>query len=274
MFKLYQRSTPAAAGRMRPRYSIRLLGLLFLGMFLCCEFALTIPLLHTPVAAFDHTASTLDDSCNQAFYSPDGNPFQLCPGPYPGGGNCVWWAWEQWHLLGYNLPLNWGNAADWIVDAEHTGLPLGTTPRVGSIAVLPVADGAWAAGTAGHVAFVTWVSADGSTFNVTYQNYGDPNPMYTGTGYAVSVINEPRYQDGELRFIYFPEPIDPARFAHLPGVNGNGVSEVVQANNAMPTSTSPASHQTPQVTLGLPRVSSEQAYNADFTGNGHSDLLL
>jgi len=274
MIKLYQRGTPAAAGRMRPRYSIHLLGLLFLGMLLCCEFALTIPLLHTPVAAFDHTASTLDESCNQAFYSPDGNPFQLCPGPYPGGGNCVWWAWEQWHLLGYNLPLNWGNAADWIVDAERTGLPLGTTPRVGSIAVFPVADGAWAAGTAGHVAFVTWVSADGSTFNVTYQNYGDPNPMYTGTGYAVSVINEPRYQDGELRFIYFPQPIDPTRFAHLPGVNGNGVSEVIQANNAMATSTSPASNQTPQVTLGLPRVSSEQAYNADFTGNGHSDLLL
>jgi len=74
MFKLYQRGTPAAAGRMRPRYSIHLLGLLFLGMLLCCEFALTIPLLHTPVAAFDHTASTLDESCNQAFYSPDGNP--------------------------------------------------------------------------------------------------------------------------------------------------------------------------------------------------------
>jgi hypothetical protein len=35
MFKLYQRGTPAAAGRMRPRYSIRLLGLLFLGMLHC-----------------------------------------------------------------------------------------------------------------------------------------------------------------------------------------------------------------------------------------------
>src|SRR5260370_36031024 len=67
------------------------------------------PPLHTSVAAFDHTASMVE-SCNQAFYSPDCNPFQLCPGPYPGERNYVWWAWEQWHLLGYNLPLNWGNA--------------------------------------------------------------------------------------------------------------------------------------------------------------------
>src|SRR5260221_4414360 len=274
MFKLYQRSTPAAAGRMRPRYSIRLLGLLFLGMFLCCEFALTIPLLHTPVAAFDHTASTLDDSCNQAFYSPDGNPFQLCPGPYPGGGNCVWWAWEQWHLLGYNLPLNWANAADWIVDAERTGLPLGKVPRVGSIAVFPVADGVWAFGPAGHVALVTWVSADGSTFDVTYQNYGDPTPMYTGVGYAVQVINEPRYQDGELRFIYFPLSIDPNRFAQLPGVNGSGLSEVIQANRALATGSARASNQDPGIPLVLPQRSAEQAFDADFACNMLCDLIL
>src|SRR5437667_11418418 len=104
---------------------------------------------------FDHTVPTVNSNCAQARSSPDGNPFTLCPGPFPGGGNCVWWAWEQWHLLGYNLPLNWGNAANWIVDAERFGLPLGTTPQVGSIAVFPRADGVWAFGTAGHVAFVT-----------------------------------------------------------------------------------------------------------------------
>src|SRR5579872_3057116 len=105
--------------------------------------------------SFNHTDPGADYSCNQVYFSPDGNPFPLCPGPYPGGGNCVWWGWEEWHLLGYNLPLNWGNAADWIVDAERFGLPVGTTPRVGALAVFPRSDGVWAFGTAGHVAFVT-----------------------------------------------------------------------------------------------------------------------
>src|SRR5574340_1760388 len=151
-------------------------------------------------STFDHPLPTVNYNCTKTHSSPDGNPYPLCPGPFPVGGNCVWWAWEQWHLLGFDLPPDWGNAANWIVDAERVGLPLGTTPRPGSIAVFPRADGVWAFGTAGHVAFVTWVSPDATRFNVTYQDYGDPTPMFTGTGYPVSVINEPRYQNGELRF--------------------------------------------------------------------------
>ena len=131
--------------------------------------------------SFDHTAPTVNNNCAQARSSPDGNPFPLCPGPFPIGGNCVWWAWEQWHLLGYDLPPNWGNAADWIVDAERVGLPIGTTPRPGSIAVFPRADGVWAFGPEGHVAFVTWVCPDAMSFNVTYQNYGDATPIQPAT---------------------------------------------------------------------------------------------
>src|SRR2546421_2573325 len=164
---------------------------------------------------FDHTVASANYNCAQARSSPDGNPFPLCPGPFPTGGNCVWWAWEQWHLLGYDLPPNWGNAADWIVNAERTGLPMGTTPRPGSIAVFPRADGVWAFGPAGHVAFVTAVANGGTTFNVTYQDYGSPMPMYIGTSYNVSVINQPRYQNGMLRFIYFPHPIAAQRFSQL-----------------------------------------------------------
>src|SRR5258708_38454262 len=108
MFTWYRRGVQFAAGRMRRRYSIRMLGLLFLGMLLCCECALTLPPLRAPAAAFDHTAPTLDETCNQAYYSPDGNPFQLCPGPYPGGGSCVRCAWEHEHLLGDPLPLHSG----------------------------------------------------------------------------------------------------------------------------------------------------------------------
>ena len=200
------------------------------------------------------------------------------PGPFPRGGNCVWWPWEQWHLLGYDLPRNWGNAADWISDAERSGLPLGKTPRVGSIAVFPIGDGVWAFGSAGHVAFVTSVSSDNSTFDVTYQNYGDPTPMYIGRDYPVSVINEPRFQNGNLRFIYFPRPLDPRRFAQLPGLNSNvNITGIAQANSLLMSSfdgTTSNSVASNQIALGLPPSSSEQEYNADFAGDGLSNLLL
>ena len=230
-----------------------------------------------------HTSATVNDNCKASYYSRDGNPFQLCPGPYPGGGNCVWWAWEQWHLLGYDLPLNWGNAADWVVDAERTGLPIGTTPRAGAIAVFPRADGVWAYGSEGHVAFVTSVSDDGSTFNVTYQNYGDPTPMYVGLNYPVDQINAASFQQNQLRFIYFPTTIDTTLFAHLPGINGNAVAGLTIANaQAEAMGSSQTGTQTKnkvndsRPTLGLPggSGSSEQEFNADFTGNGLSDLLL
>ncbi|MGZ3623485.1 MAG: CHAP domain-containing protein [Ktedonobacteraceae bacterium] len=215
-------------------------------------------------SSFDHTSPTVNYNCAQAHSSPDGNPFPLCPGPFPIGGNCVWWAWEQWHMLGYDIPPNWGNAADWIVDAERVGLPIGTIPRTGSIAVFPRADGVWAFGPEGHVAFVTWVSPDASSFNVTYQNYGDATPMFTGRSYNISVINEPRYQNGEMRFIYFPKLIDPARFSQLPGVNGNGIAQIATTNSLINS----------RITLGLTPGSVDQEFNADFTGSGFTDLLL
>ncbi|MGZ3630244.1 MAG: CHAP domain-containing protein [Ktedonobacteraceae bacterium] len=215
-------------------------------------------------SSFDHTSPTVNYNCAQAHSSPDGNPFPLCPGPFPIGGNCVWWAWEQWHLLGYDIPPNWGNATDWIVDAERVGLPIGTIPRTGSIAVFPRADGVWAFGPEGHVAFVTWVSPDASSFNVTYQNYGDATPMFTGRSYNISVINEPRYQNGEMRFIYFPKLIDPARFSQLPGVNGNGIAQIATTNSLINS----------RITLGLTPGSVDQEFNADFTGSGFTDLLL
>ena len=221
--------------------------------------------------SLDHTSKTLNENCKDAYFSRDGNPFQLCPGPFPGGGNCVWWTWEQWHLLGYDLPLNWGNAADWAVDAERSGLSVGFTPRVGAIAVFPRNDGVWAYSDAGHTAFVTAVSPDLSTFNVTYQNYGDPKPMYIGLNYPVERINKPRFQNDGLRFIYFPQLLDQSLFARLPGINGNDLSGVIAANTQY-TATAQVSHPT----LGLPSGSgtTDQEFNADFAGNGKSDLLL
>ena len=235
------------------------------------------------VVTVAHTSATVDESCKAAYYSRDGNPFQLCPGPFPGGGNCVWWAWEQWHLLGYDLPLNWGNAADWVVDAERTGLPVGTEPRVGAIAVFPRADGVWAYGPEGHVAFVTSVSDDASTFNVTYQNYGDPTPMYIGQDYPVTQINDANFQRSELRFIYFPTQIDTMRFAHLQGIDESAIAGLKIAN-AQASTQGNSQTKVPtkntvtesRLTLGLPDGSgtAEQEFNADFTGDGLSDLLL
>ena len=280
------------SGSMNRRFLAKLLGVILLILLISVEVG---PLLghsvYAEITPLNHTSPGVDETCRQISFSPDNNPFGLCPGPYPQGGNCVWWGWEMWHLLGYDLPRNWGNAADWIADAERTGLPMGTTPRVGSIAVFPVGDGVWAFTSIGHVAFVTSVSGDGSTFNVTYQNYGDPTPMHVGTGYPVSVINQPRYQHNNLRFIYFPRPIDPRLFARLPGVDGNAVAGVANANNLLAhsfssssssggsstntssTNTSSTSVQN-QLALGLFPSSTDQEFNADFAGNGLSDLLL
>ncbi|MFL5653838.1 MAG: CHAP domain-containing protein [Ktedonobacteraceae bacterium] len=273
---------------LNKRYLTKFLGVVFLIILITIEIGPFIgPSVFAQVTTLNHTSATVDEGCRQFSFSPDGNPFPLCPGPYPTGGNCVWWGWEMWHLLGYNLPKNWGNAADWIVDAERSGLPVGTTPRVGSLAVFPVADGVWAFGTAGHVAFVTAVSPDSSTFNVTYQNYGDSTPMFAGTNYPVSVINQPRYQNGNLRFIYFPKLIDPRLFAQLPGIGSNDLSGIANANSqvgnlsggggfgtTIPGAPGSSTGVANQIALGLPPSSSDQEFNADFAGIGFSDLLL
>ncbi|MBX5449816.1 CHAP domain-containing protein [Thermogemmatispora sp.] len=262
-----------ATGRTKRRHFLAasLIAVLCLCLLLSQAFSF-VNLLQASAQGLGYTAPTLNTHCDQLSFSADGNPFALCPGPFPQGGNCVWWAWEQWHWLHYDLPLNWGNAADWISAAERAGLPVGTRPRVGAIAVFPIADGVWAYSSAGHVAFVTWVSPDGDTFNVTYQNYGDPTPVHLGIGYRVSVINQPRYQRGQLRFIYFPGQIDPQLFAQLPGVDGESLAEVLAANQQQLRE--PATLTTARIALGLPPTSSEQEFNADFTGTGQSALLL
>jgi len=227
-----------------------------------------------PVSANSHTSPTVNANCNKIYFSPDGNPFPICPGPYPIGGNCVWWAWEQWHLLGYNVPFNFGNAADWIASAERFGLSVGKTPRVGALAVFPLGDHYWAYSSAGHIGFVTWVSPDGNTFNVTYESYGDPTPMYIGTNYNVSLINQPRFQNGNLRFIYFPQLIDATLFSRLPGVDGNSLTGVERSNSLLASSSANSSLATSRIALGLPPESGDQEFNADFTGSGLSELLL
>lgn len=267
----------------RRRAIFHIASVLLLVAVLLLEIA---PFRSSIASAKDHTNPSVDEACLHVGFSSDGNPFPVCPGPFPVGGNCVWWAWEQWHLLGYDLPLNWGNAADWITDAQLSGLSVGTTPRVGAIAVFPRADGVWAFGLPGHVAFVTAVSANGMSFDVTYQNYGDPTPIYFGKGYNVNVINQLQYQAGQLRFIYFPQQLDLQRFARLPGIQTVDSGAIAWTNtllgrvsNGTPTSNSarPTATATPTpkgASLKIAHTSSEQEFNADFSGEGLSDLLL
>jgi surface antigen len=73
--------------------------------------------------------------------------------PFP-PGQCTWYADKMFHLWNiYGSYVGWGgDARYWAHNAAAVGWRVGTTPRVGSIAVFqPGVDGA---GSAGHVAWV------------------------------------------------------------------------------------------------------------------------
>src|SRR5579859_5177558 len=199
--------------------------------------------------------------------SRDGDPYPVCPGPMPtSGGNCTWWVWQSWHRLGLNLP-GWGNAALWANAAEGAGFQVGTVPRVNAIAVFPVGDGVWAFSSAGHVAFVTQVYSDHDTFDVTYQNYGDPTTEHFGYHYRVSLIQQARYQNGQLRFIYFPDS------------NGGPKPPPTPPPPTAPPSPPPAPPQaTPSPTAspgsGSPGAStSPDLYTGNFAGDDRREVL-
>ncbi len=228
----------------------------------------------------------------------DGDPYPLCPGPMPTqGGNCTWWAWQMWHRLGYNLP-HWGDAALWIAGAQRYGLQVGTEPRVNAIAVFPVGDGVWAWNSSGHVAFVTKVYSDLDTFDVSYQNYGDPAVVHYGLHYRVSLIQQPRFQNGQMRFIYFPgtggAPTGTQSTGggssqqvinnYLGKFSGDGRTEVLRYNRTAGTfdllELSSDLSTLSVVPLADPTTqaghwgSSWEVYIGDFSGSGSDELLL
>ncbi len=237
-------------------------------------------------------ATTPLNSCTKETHSSDGNPYPLCPGPMPQyGGNCTWWAWEMWHDLGFNLP-GWGDAALWISAAQRYGLQVGTVPRVNALAVFPRGDGVWAWDSHGHVAFVTKVYSDQDTFDVTYQNYGDPTVVHDGLHYRVSIIQEPRYQDGQMRFIYFPgtggttpAATDAAGISdYVADFAGDGQSEVLRYNRLEGTfdflqlsDDLTTLYDTPledATTQAGDWGSTWEVYVGNFDGSGGADLLL
>ncbi|HEM5490054.1 TPA: CHAP domain-containing protein [Streptococcus suis] len=106
---------------------------------------------------------------------------------YP-AGQCTWGAKEMAPWVGNY----WGNGGDWAASASALGYEVGTTPKVGAIAV-------WTDGGYGHVAYVTDVAADG-TIQVMESNYG-------GAYYPSNVrgfFDPTTTSEGTVSYIYPP----------------------------------------------------------------------
>ncbi|MFM0599179.1 CHAP domain-containing protein [Streptococcus suis] len=106
---------------------------------------------------------------------------------YP-AGQCTWGAKEMAPWVGNY----WGNGGDWAASAAALGFEVGTTPKVGAIAV-------WTDGGYGHVAYVTDVAADG-TIQVMESNYG-------GAYYPSNVrgfFDPTTASEGTVSYIYPP----------------------------------------------------------------------
>ncbi|HEM6398940.1 TPA: CHAP domain-containing protein [Streptococcus suis] len=106
---------------------------------------------------------------------------------YP-AGQCTWGAKEMAPWVGNY----WGNGGDWAASAVAQGYEVGTTPKVGAIAV-------WTDGGYGHVAYVTDVAADG-TIQVLESNYG-------GAYYPSNVrgfFDPTTTSEGTVSYIYPP----------------------------------------------------------------------
>lgn len=109
-------------------------------------------------------------------------------------GWCTWYVALRRSQIGRPVPSNLGNAYSWFYIAANNGLPTGSAPQVGAVAV----------NTAGnHVSVVEQVNPDGS-FWVSEMNsrgqVGIDNPTPTG-GWGVrdyKLYGSP----GSLRFIY------------------------------------------------------------------------
>lgn len=109
---------------------------------------------------------------------------------YP-AGQCTWGAKEMAPWVGNY----WGNGGDWAASALARGFEVGTTPKVGAIAV-------WTDGGYGHVAFVTDVAADG-TIQVMESNY-------SGAYYPTNVrgfFDPTTTSEGTVSYIYPPAEV-------------------------------------------------------------------
>jgi surface antigen len=95
-------------------------------------------------------------------------------------GQCTWWAINEFHAFSGRYPNlvrpgNNGNAQYWAGNAVYNGWTVSATPRANSIAVF--APGVNGAGSVGHVAWVTAVSAG----QITVTEMDFPTPYHVDT---------------------------------------------------------------------------------------------
>lgn len=92
-------------------------------------------------------------------------------------------AWAMTAKYGHYVPYGMGNANQWPAGARANGIPTGSTPRVGSVAI-------WYVGSYGHAMVVDAVYGDGS-FLVSQYNYGENgtySTMVVGAGSGFTFI--------------------------------------------------------------------------------------
>lgn len=97
--------------------------------------------------------------------SPESNPVAVYHPPV--AGNTYDYQSCTWHVkeMRPDIPNNWGNATDWMYNAQAQGWPTGSEPRAGAIG--------W---RYGHVVYVEAVNPDG-TILISERNY-DWNNSY------------------------------------------------------------------------------------------------
>lgn len=78
-------------------------------------------------------------------------------------GYCTWWVANLMAEHGIELPTNLGNASTWAINAAAFGIPVSSTPKVGSAVVMSTYG-------EGHVGYVTAVNANG-TITVSEMNH-------------------------------------------------------------------------------------------------------
>lgn len=135
------------------------------------------------------------------------------PGPY----NCTRYAWQRLHnTSGIDLQFYMsdgmkGNAGNWVTTlssrmayaawSERTSswmqIQFNTAPSVGNIVVVPYKDGIYANTSAGHVAYVEELLANGD-FLTSAQDWSD-HPTYTSVW---NLQNLQTHQHGAARFIH------------------------------------------------------------------------
>ena len=99
-------------------------------------------------------------------------------------------AWRVGQERGY-IPVNWGNAYDWVASGQAAGYTVSRTPRAGSAGVIT------AGGSPGHIVWVESVNGDG-TLTVAQYNYY--NAGGSGWGhFSRMIVPSGTYQ----WFIYF-----------------------------------------------------------------------